>query len=92
MANLNSMAIPPLPIKPGDTVEYSCVSGTIHVKVLQNMPGGKLQLATASKNKLVKVLKKSNDTVGDIVTLSKNVTVSLHRVRRVKRANPKRDA
>lgn len=72
-------------IKKGDTVEYRCIGGTIHVKVLEVLPNGKLSLNTKEKNPIVSVPAGSREKVGDEVSLTKNVTVLRHRVKKVKK-------
>lgn len=69
-------------IKQGDMVEYLSVAGLIHVKVLKVKPDGKLILDTRSKNKLQKATGWRKK--GDFVSLSKNVCVMPHRVKKVK--------
>ncbi len=63
-------------IKPGDVVEYLCVAGVIHVKVLKVKPNGKLILETRIRNKLVKPHRLGAKSVA----LSKNVSVLSNRV------------
>ncbi len=72
-------------IKAGDKVEYTGISGTIHVRVLAVLPSGKLSLNTRAENPLVKVPANSKEKVGTMVWLTKNVTVLPHRVKKVKR-------
>ncbi len=69
-------------IKEGDTVEYLSVAGLIHVEVLKVKPNGKIILDTRSKNKLQKANGWRKE--GDLVSLSKNVCVMPHRVKKVK--------
>ncbi len=66
-------------IIPGDTVEYTCVSGKIHVKVLKIKPDGKLILDTRSENRLLKPDENGKTTV----KLIKNVSVLASRVNKV---------
>jgi hypothetical protein len=67
-------------IKEGDTVEYRCISGLIHVKVLKVKKDGKLILNTRAVNNLLKP-----DSIGkETVSLSKNVCVLSTRVRSLK--------
>ena len=68
-------------IKVGDIVEYNCIVGVIHVKVKRVKPDGKLILNTRDKNKLIK--SSSRHQKGDFVSLSKNVCVMPHRVKKV---------
>lgn len=69
-------------VKKGDTVEYACVAGTIHVKVLEIKPDGNLILSTREENRLVKSALR-HKKVGDKVSLSKNVCVRPHRVKQL---------
>lgn len=66
-------------IKVGDTVEYTCVAGVIHVEVLKVKSDGNLILHTRKTNKLVKAKRQGDQSV----SLSKNVCVLPHRVRKI---------
>ncbi|MFA7192178.1 MAG: hypothetical protein WC089_02670 [Candidatus Paceibacterota bacterium] len=67
-------------IKAGDIVEYLCICGLIHVKVLEVKKDGKLILNTRAVNNLLKPDSRGNTTV----SLSKNVCVKRSRVKCIK--------
>ena len=69
-------------IKAGDTVEYTCICGVIHVKVKAVKSDGKLILNTRAKNKLIKTSSGRHKN-GDLISLLKNVCVLPHRVKKV---------
>lgn len=64
----------------GDTVEYKCVGGLIHVKVLKIKSDGKLILDTRKEHIILNSKKNDKETVN----LIKNVCVLPHRVKKVR--------
>lgn len=69
-------------IEAGDTVEYTCISGVIHPRVLRVKPDGKLILNTREEQKLIKSTSKVRKT-GSLISLSKNVCVLPTRVKKL---------
>lgn len=67
-------------ISAGDTVEYTCVGGVVHPKVLRVKSDGKLILETRRKELPVYLRGVKTE---ETVNLSKNVCVMVHRVKKI---------